>query len=88
MSSGDQFIRVKKTGAVLSYDKLLANNPECEIISEQEAFPERFVNQRILKKAQDARKTRNIKLDLSTEEPKQPKRNQEVSAEVTRRTVV
>ena len=87
MSDDTKFIRVIATGAILSYDNQLAKNPECEVISEQEAFPERFVNQKVLKKAQATRKTRKVNLDLSTEEPKQPKRNVEVAAEVTRRTV-
>lgn len=37
------YIRVKKDGFLYDYNEILAKNPGCEVITEQEAFPERFV---------------------------------------------
>ena len=37
------YIRVKKDGFLYDYNEILAKNPACEVITEQEAFPERFV---------------------------------------------
>jgi hypothetical protein len=38
-----QWIRVKKDGFIYPYDEILARNPECEVVSEQVAFPEKFI---------------------------------------------
>lgn len=37
------YIRVKKDGFLYDYNEILAKHPGCEVITEQEAFPERFV---------------------------------------------
>ena len=37
------YIRVKKDGFLYDYNEILAKNPACEVVTEQEAFPERFV---------------------------------------------
>lgn len=37
-----QFIRGKQNGIILDYQERLANHPLFEVISEQEAYPERF----------------------------------------------
>lgn len=39
----DKVIRVKRNGAILAYNDILAKNPSCEVISVEEAFPERFM---------------------------------------------
>ena len=39
----DKVIRVKHSGAILAFNEILAKNPSCEVISVQEAFPERFM---------------------------------------------
>ena len=39
----NMYIRVKKDGFLYDYNEILAKNPGCEVITEQEAFPERFV---------------------------------------------
>lgn len=38
-----QYIRVKKDGFIYDYNELLAQNPACEVISEEVAYPERFI---------------------------------------------
>jgi len=40
---GKLYIRVKKDGFLYGYNAILAENPDCEVITEREAFPERFV---------------------------------------------
>ena len=37
------FIRVKKDGFIYDYNPILAKNPECEVIPEEIAYPERFI---------------------------------------------
>lgn len=39
----DKVIRVKHNGAILAFNEILAKNPSCEVVSAQEAFPERFM---------------------------------------------
>lgn len=38
-----KFIRCKSDGYILGYSPILAANPKCEVITEKEAFPERFM---------------------------------------------
>lgn len=38
-----QYIRVRSDGFIYEYSERLAVHPECEVISEQEAYPERFI---------------------------------------------
>ena len=37
------WIRVKRDGFIYPYDDILAKNPDCEVVSEQVAFPHKFV---------------------------------------------
>ena len=39
----DKWIRVKKDGFILPYIDYLARNTGCEVVSEEVAFPERFI---------------------------------------------
>lgn len=52
------YIRVKKDGFILPYNEYLASNPECEVVPEEIAYPERFVP--------PAAAQRKSALDLST----------------------
>lgn len=38
------FIRVRKDGFIYPYNDVMAKNPACEVITEQEAYPEKFVD--------------------------------------------
>lgn len=38
-----KYIRSKINGQIYLYSENLAKNPSCEIITEEEAFPERFM---------------------------------------------
>lgn len=70
------YIRVKKDGFVYDYSERLAVHPECEVISEQEAFPERFITPAVAEKIEDitkpkrGRKTKG--LDLATDISEEP----------------
>lgn len=37
------FIRVKKDGFIYDYNEIMAANPACEVVSEEVAYPERFI---------------------------------------------
>jgi hypothetical protein len=41
------YIRVKKDGFIYDFNEQLAKNPTCEVITEKEAFPERFITPEI-----------------------------------------
>lgn len=38
------YIRVRKDGFLYPYNDIMAANPGCEVITEEEAYPERFVD--------------------------------------------
>jgi hypothetical protein len=60
------YIRVKKDGFIYDYNEILAKNPECEVISEEVAYPERFMPKEAPTRVAVARKKRGVALDLST----------------------
>ena len=67
------FIRVKADGFIYDFNPILAKNTECEVVSEEVAYPERFIPpaaaQRIADTAEIAKATGRKKkaaLDLST----------------------
>lgn len=65
------YIRVKKDGFIYEFNEILAKNPDCEVITEQEAYPERFVPEHVAdrlvlpEKPKRATK-RKVALDLTT----------------------
>lgn len=76
------YIRVRKDGFIYDYNERMAKNPACEVITEEQAYPERFIPA--------AAKGRVVKLDLTTDVPEQPATDivDDISAELTRRTTV
>jgi hypothetical protein len=54
------YIRVKKDGFIYAYNEIMAANPLCEVVSEEIAYPERFVPPKAAK--------RKARLDLTTED--------------------
>ena len=65
------YIRVKKDGFLYDFNEILAKNPGCEVITEQEAFPERFVPEHVADRVEPPvapKRTvkRKAALDLST----------------------
>lgn len=60
-----RYLRNKKDGFIYDWNPILAENPLCEEVTEEEAFPEKFIP-----KAQKGRKS---KLTLDTDEiPEEP----------------
>lgn len=60
-----RFLRNKRDGFIYDWNPILAENPICEEVTEEQAYPERFVP-----KAQKGRKS---KLALETEDvPEEP----------------
>jgi hypothetical protein len=62
------YIRVRKDGFIYDYNEILAKNPECEVVSEEVAYPERFMPTEAPKRVATARKKRGVVLDLSTDD--------------------
>lgn len=62
------WIRVKRDGYLFPFDEVLAKNPECEVITEQEAFPEKFITP-VVQQAIARTRTRRAPLALNTEVP-------------------
>jgi hypothetical protein len=64
-----KYLRNKKDGFIYEWHPILANNPKCEEVTEEEAFPERFVKPEQVEKVKTTRATRKTKaLDLSTDD--------------------
>jgi hypothetical protein len=66
-----KYLRNKKDGFIYEWHPILAENPLCEEVSEQEAFPERFITPVVEEQIEQVVKTRakrKSKLDLATEE--------------------
>lgn len=55
-----RYLRNKKDGTIYEWHPVLARNAACEEVTEQEAFPERFVTA-VVEKAK--RRTKKITLD-------------------------
>lgn len=70
-----RYLRNKRDGFIYHWHPILAKNPLCEEITEQEAFPERFINQEVVEKSVTRRRKRKAKaLSLATEDvPEEPK---------------
>lgn len=39
----NKYLRVRDTNIIYPYNDILAANPKCEVVSEEAAFPERFM---------------------------------------------
>lgn len=75
-----KYIRVKADGFIYEYNEILAQNPACEVVTEEEAFPERFIPTHAA-----GRKKKGI-LDLTTNNIPEPPpyTPPELAAEVSR----
>jgi hypothetical protein len=66
------YIRVRKDGFIYDYNDILARNPECEVVPEEIAYPERFAQPEIIEKVKVERKKRGGALDLTTADIPEP----------------
>lgn len=64
------FIRVKSDGFIYEYNEILAKNLECEVVSEEVAYPERFIPPAAMHRIAEGDKSTGRKkkgtLDLAT----------------------
>ena len=80
------YIRVKKDGFIYDYNEFMARNPACEVVSEEVAYPERFMPVEAPVRVAAVRKKRGATLDLTTEEiPEAPEQTApELAADAAR----
>jgi hypothetical protein len=73
-----RFLRNKRDGFIYDWNPILAENPICEEVTEEEAFPERFIPEK--------QKSRKAKVSLTTEEiPEAPEQvNVELGEEASK----
>lgn len=66
------YIRVKSDGFIYDFNPILAKNPECEVVPEEIAYPERFIPPAAAQRVAEAVKVTGRKkkgaLDLSTDD--------------------
>lgn len=64
------YIRVRKDGFIYDYNEILAKNPDCEVVPEEIAYPERFIPpaaaQRVAEVVKAGGRKKKAALDLST----------------------
>jgi hypothetical protein len=70
--SENMYIRVKKDGFIYEYNDILARNANCEVISEQVAYPERFMDEEVVERIKARRVSKRPTLDLATDIPGEP----------------
>lgn len=64
-----RYLRNKVDGFIYGWNPILATNPKCEEVTEEEAFPEKFVRPEQVEKVKKTRAQRKTKpLDLSTDD--------------------
>lgn len=59
------YLRNKKDGFIYEWDEILAANPLCEAVTEEQAFPERFIPLKQVEQVRARRRATNTKLDLT-----------------------
>lgn len=77
-----RYLRNKVDGTIYEWHPILAKNPKCEEVSEEEVFPERFAPPVVMEKA----KRRSRKIVLETDDiPEEPVyTSPELSADASR----
>lgn len=66
-----RYLRNRKDGTIYEWHEILARNPLCEEVTEEQAFPERFIKQGVAEKVALTRKKKGA-LDLTTVEDTPP----------------
>jgi hypothetical protein len=81
-----RYLRNKKDGFIYEWDAILDKNPSCEEVSEEEAFPEKFLKPAVVEKVKRGRKKKG-ELNLSTDDiPEEPLyTSPELAADASRR---
>lgn len=70
-----RYLRNKKDGFIYEWHPILAKNELCEEVTEEEVFPERFINKEVVEQSVVRRRGRKAKtLSLATDDvPEEPK---------------
>jgi hypothetical protein len=63
-----RYLRNKADGFIYEWHPILAKNPKCEEVSEQEAFPERFAPPAVMEKVKQRKKKIVLETDDIPEE--------------------
>lgn len=82
-----KYLKNRADGTIYEWDEILAKNPKCVEVSEEEAYPERFVRPEMVEAVEKVRKRTKKALDLTTEEvPEEPPTptNPELAAEAAK----
>ena len=83
--SEKMYIRVKADGFIYDFNEMLARNPNCEVVPEQVAYPERFIDDEVETRIAKRRKVAKPGLDLATDIQPQPVyTDPELAAEASR----
>jgi hypothetical protein len=70
--SAKMYIRVKADGFIYEFNDYLARNPSCEVITEQQAYPEREITEAVAERIKKTRAGKKPALDLTTDIPDEP----------------
>jgi hypothetical protein len=66
------YIRVKRDGFIYEFSDILAKNPSCEVVTEEEAYPERFITPEVEEVITAKRSKKKPALDLTTVDIPEP----------------
>lgn len=67
------YLRHKKDGFIYGWNEVLAKHPLCEEVTEEEAYPERFINKKVAAKARKKKDLDQLELALDTSDiPEEP----------------
>jgi hypothetical protein len=67
-----RYLRNRVDGTIYEWDEILAENLKCEEVTEEEAYPERFIKPEMVETVEKVRKRTKKSLDLTTEEVPEP----------------
>ena len=63
-----KYLKSRKDGWIFEWDPILAKNPICYEVTEEEAYPERFIPVKQVEEAKKARAKRKTTLDFGLDD--------------------
>jgi hypothetical protein len=81
-----KYLKNKADGTIYEWDEILAKNPKCEEVTEEQAYPERFIKPEMDEAVKKVRRRTKTSLSLDTDEiPEAPEfSNEELNQEASR----
>jgi len=67
-----RYLKNNVDGTIYEWSEILAENPKCIEVTEEEAYPERFLKPEMTEAVDKVRKRTKKALDLATEEVPEP----------------